>query len=192
MLLIICRSVCSFKNIHNPFPTLSSFGKSQANLLNVGLSQHHFTARVLYSSVNENMNNQNQTNVLGGALNPCSMDPITGFYRTGFCACGPGDYGVHSVCASLTAEFLEYTKSQGNDLSTPRPEFGFPGLKPGDRWCLCASRWKEAMEAGCAPNVILEATNSLTTEIVPLEILEQYALSAPQTESSGEQSHDEL
>ncbi|CAM9621841.1 unnamed protein product, partial [Heterosigma akashiwo] len=101
------------------------------------LFPQRLVARYLVNDVMED-----QTNLLGGALRPCSTAPMTGFYRNGYCACGPGDYGVHSVCASLTEEFLAYTKGRGNDLSTPRPEFGFPGLKPGDRWCLCASRWK--------------------------------------------------
>ena len=98
-------------------------------------------------------------NVVGGRLETCSMDPITGFTRSGCCETGPGDTDSHTVCAVVTAEFLEFSRAQGNDLSTPRPEYHFRGLKPGDRWCLCAPRWQEALEAGHAPNVVLEATH---------------------------------
>jgi uncharacterized protein (DUF2237 family) len=97
-------------------------------------------------------------NVLGGPLGLCSSQPVTGFLRNGCCETTPEDVGSHTVCAVMTAEFLEYSKSVGNDLSTPRPEFGFPGLKPGDRWCLCAPRWQEALEANAAPRVVLRAT----------------------------------
>lgn len=110
-------------------------------------------------------------NVLGGALVPCSMTPLTGFYRDGCCRTGPGDLGVHTVCVEVTAAFLAFSKDRGNDLTTPNPEFRFPGLKPGDRWCLCASRWQEAFQAGCAPRVILEATHMATLEFVSLEDL---------------------
>ena len=98
-------------------------------------------------------------NVLGGKLESCSTDPMTGFTRTGCCDTGPGDVGSHTVCAVMTAEFLAHSRQRGNDLSTPRPEYGFPGLRPGDQWCLCAPRWQEALEAGCAPRVVLKATN---------------------------------
>jgi hypothetical protein len=101
-----------------------------------------------------------QRNVLGSPLNPCSMNPMTGWYRDGYCRTDENDQGSHTVCSELTITFLEYTKSLGNDLSNPRPEFGFPGLRPGDRWCLCAGRWREAMRAGVAPPVVLEATHS--------------------------------
>ena len=114
-------------------------------------------------------------NVLGEALADCSHDPVTGFYRTGCCETGPEDRGVHTVCAEMTAEFLEFTRTRGNDLSTPRPEFGFPGLKPGDGWCLCAARWLEAYEAGAAPKVRLAATHAATLNIVPIEALKAYA-----------------
>ena len=97
-------------------------------------------------------------NVLGGPLALCSADPVTGFYRNGCCETGPEDLGSHTVCAVMTADFLEFSAAAGNDLSTPRPEFGFPGLRPGDRWCLCAPRWAEALAAGAAPRVVLEAT----------------------------------
>ncbi len=98
-------------------------------------------------------------NVLGGALQSCSTDPLTGFTRTGCCETGPADAGSHTVCAVVTQDFLAFSQAQGNDLSTPRPEYGFPGLRPGDRWCLCAPRWAEALRAGCAPCVVLEATH---------------------------------
>lgn len=103
-------------------------------------------------------------NVLGGELEPCSMDPLTGFYRDGCCNTGAGDTGVHTVCVVLTEDFLEFSKSRGNDLSTPRPEWGFAGLHPGDRWCLCAPRWQEAADANVAPQVVLAATHELTVE----------------------------
>ena len=98
-------------------------------------------------------------NVLGGRLEPCSTQPLTGFTRNGCCDTGPDDVGSHTVCAVVTAEFLAFSRTRGNDLSTPRPEYGFPGLQPGDRWCLCAPRWQEALEANCAPRVVLAATN---------------------------------
>lgn len=115
-------------------------------------------------------------NVLGEPMRACCNDPVTGFYRDGFCHTGPEDFGRHTVCARVTAEFLEYSKSRGNDLSTPRPEFGFPGLKPGDQWCLCAARWQEAFEAGKAPRVALMATHVSTLEIVDLKDLKAHAL----------------
>lgn len=114
-------------------------------------------------------------NVLGGELIPCSLDPVTGFYRNGCCETGPHDLGLHTVCAVMTEEFLAFSKSTGNDLSTPRPEFAFRGLKPGDRWCLCAGRWREALDAGMAPQVILEATHEETLAIVSLGVLKDYA-----------------
>lgn len=115
------------------------------------------------------------TNVVGGKLETCCTSPITGYYRDGKCNTGGGDFGAHTVCAQLTEEFLQFTKSKGNDLSTPVPEFNFPGLKPGDCWCLCASRWKEAMDAGVAPPVVLAATHALTLEYVSLDELKQHA-----------------
>ncbi|TAL32883.1 DUF2237 family protein [Phenylobacterium sp.] len=117
-------------------------------------------------------------NVLGEELVPCSLDPVTGFFRNGCCETGPHDVGMHTVCAVMTAEFLSYSKSVGNDLSTPRPDLGFDGLKPGDRWCLCAPRWKEALDAGAAPQVVLEATHEETLAIVPLGVLKDYAAQA--------------
>jgi len=115
-------------------------------------------------------------NVLGGALLMCSHEPVTGFYRDGCCNFGPEDHGVHSVCAVMTEEFLAFSKARGNDLSTPRPEFDFPGLQPGQRWCLCAARWLEAFKAGKAPRVSLNSTNQAALEIVPLEALKQHAV----------------
>jgi uncharacterized protein len=112
-------------------------------------------------------------NVLGGDLEPCSVDPLTGFYRDGCCNTGAEDLGVHTVCARVTQEFLEFSKARGNDLSTPRP--GFLGLQPGDRWCLCASRWLEALEEGMAPDVVLEATHAASLEWVSLEDLRRHA-----------------
>jgi uncharacterized protein (DUF2237 family) len=114
-------------------------------------------------------------NVLGGALQPCSHQPPTGFYRDGCCNTGREDVGLHTVCVVMTAGFLAFSKAQGNDLSTPMPQYGFAGLKPGDRWCLCASRWKEALDAGAAPQVVLEATHAVTLHVVPLAELKKYA-----------------
>ena len=114
-------------------------------------------------------------NVLGGELEPCGFDPVTGFYRDGTCRTGGQDIGVHAVCAVMTEEFLAFSASVGNDLSTPRPEWGFPGLEAGDRWCLCASRWQEALEAGVAPAVVLEATHALALEFSSLDDLRAHA-----------------
>ena len=116
-------------------------------------------------------------NVLGGELKPCSGDPLTGFYRNGCCETGPHDLGLHTVCAVMTEAFLIYSQSVGNDLSTPVPEADFPGLRPGDRWCLCAPRWKEALDAGMAPPIVLECTHEETLAIVPLGVLKDYAYS---------------
>jgi len=116
------------------------------------------------------------SNVLGGPLGTCCTSPMTGFYRDGYCNTGAGDYGAHIVCAQMTEEFLAFTKAQGNDLSTPVPAFQFPGLKPGDRWCLCASRWKEALDAGVAPPVVLESTHASALEYISLKELKQYAV----------------
>ncbi|NDW45050.1 DUF2237 family protein [Ruegeria sp. PrR005] len=115
-------------------------------------------------------------NVLGGALASCSTDPVTGFFRDGYCNTCTQDQGSHTVCAVMTAEFLAYSKYVGNDLSTPRPEFGFAGLKPGDRWCLCAARFMQAADEGCGPQVHLEATHRRALEVVPLEVLERHAV----------------
>lgn len=115
-------------------------------------------------------------NVLGGKLEPCSTRPLTGFYRNGCCDTGPEDRGSHTVCAVMTAEFLALSKYLGNDLSTPRPEFGFPGLKPGDRWCLCAARFLQAHDEGAAPQVRLQATHARALDVVPLAVLQANAL----------------
>jgi len=115
-------------------------------------------------------------NVLGEPLQMCSTDPMTGFFRNGACDTCAEDQGSHTVCAVLTAEFLAYSKYVGNDLSTPRPEFGFPGLNPGDGWCLCASRFLQAYDEGCAPQVNIAATHQRALEIVPIEILQEHAL----------------
>jgi uncharacterized protein (DUF2237 family) len=115
-------------------------------------------------------------NVLGQELLPCSKNPVTGFFRNGCCETGPDDLGLHTVCAVMTAEFLAYSKAHGNDLSTPQPEFHFAGLKPGDRWCLCAPRWKEALDDGQAPPVVLDSTHEETLAIVTLDVLKQYAV----------------
>ena len=112
-----------------------------------------------------------QQSVLEQPLKPCGTAPITGFFRDGFCHTNDQDRGIHVVCAELTTEFLSYTKLQGNDLSTPKPQYNFPGLKPGDHWCLCAARWKQAHQAGVAPNVVLDATHTKTLQIVPLSDL---------------------
>jgi uncharacterized protein (DUF2237 family) len=114
-------------------------------------------------------------NIFGKPLIPCSTDPMTGFFRNGACDTCAQDRGSHTVCAVMTAEFLAFSKYVGNDLSTPRPEFGFPGLKPGDHWCLCASRFLQAHEEGCAPEVNLSATHARALDIVPLEVLETHA-----------------
>ncbi len=115
-------------------------------------------------------------NVLGTELKSCCYDPMTGFYRDGFCQTGPIDFGTHVICARMTEAFLKYTKGRGNDLSTPMPMYQFPGLKPGDQWCLCASRWKEAMLAGYAPPIILESTHERALAIVAIEDLKKYAI----------------
>jgi uncharacterized protein (DUF2237 family) len=115
-------------------------------------------------------------NVFGEPIEPCCVDPLTGFYRDGCCNTGPDDAGSHTVCVQVTTRFLQFSKSRGNDLSTPMPEFGFPGLQPGDRWCLCAARWQEAFDAGMAPRVILTATHASALEIVALEDLKKFAV----------------
>ncbi len=117
-----------------------------------------------------------QLNVLGNDLKICGRDPVTGFFRTGSCETDSKDRGVHSVCATLTQDFLDYSRSQGNDLITPVPELGFQGLKAGQKWCLCAGRWLEAERAGKAPPIDLEATHARTLDIIPLEVLKKYQL----------------
>ncbi|GHA43262.1 hypothetical protein GCM10008927_04870 [Amylibacter ulvae] len=115
-------------------------------------------------------------NVLGEPLKPCSLDPLTGFFRDGCCNTGPQDSGRHTVCIQVTAEFLAFSKQNGNDLSTPRPEFGFDGLTPGDRWCLCADRWAQADAFNAAPHVLLECTHINTLETIPFAVLRAHAL----------------
>lgn len=115
------------------------------------------------------------TNVLGGKLEHCCLSPVTGFHRDGFCRTGPGDHGLHTVCSEVTTEFLEFTRLDGNDLGTAVPDAGFPGLKPGDRWCLCVNRWKDALAAGCAPPVVLAAVHESALEFVDLADLQAHA-----------------
>ena len=123
----------------------------------------------------DNMPSRDAFNVLGGALQACSYDPLTGWMRTGCCEADPGDLGRHHVCVKVTAEFLKFSSMRGNDLSTPRPEYRFAGLKPGDRWCLCAFRWREAWEAGAAPPVVLAATHMAALDVIPLDALQLHA-----------------
>lgn len=125
--------------------------------------------------MDESYEKEPDKNVFGEPLIPCSLDPLTGFFRGGCCSTGQTDYGTHTVCAIVTKEFLEFSRKQGNDLITPRPEYLFPGLKPGDKWCLCVLRWKEAYEAGVAPQVVLEATHERSLDFVSLEVLVQFA-----------------
>ena len=115
-------------------------------------------------------------NVLGGMLENCSMSPRTGFYRDGCCNTGPEDLGLHVVCTRVTREFLAFARRQGNDLVTPAPEYGFPGLKPGDRWCVCAATWRQAYEAGVASPVVLAATHEETLAVIPLDVLRELAV----------------
>ena len=117
-----------------------------------------------------------QRNVLGGLLEPCGFDPVTGFFRDGCCNTAPQDFGSHTVCAVMTVEFLAFSKARGNDLSTPVPQYGFAGLKPGDRWCLCAPRWREALDAGCAPRVVLGATHEASLEFASLADFKKHAI----------------
>jgi uncharacterized protein (DUF2237 family) len=119
---------------------------------------------------------QQQLNVLGLPIELCCLDPVTGFYRDGHCHTGPHDHGRHTVCAEMTSEFLDFSVAAGNDLVTPMPQYDFPGLQAGDRWCLCAMRWHQAHEAGQAPRLYLRATHMKTLEIIPLAVLKQFAL----------------
>jgi len=120
-------------------------------------------------------------NVLGEELETCGTEPLTGFYRDGCCNTGNDDHGIHTVCARVTAGFLHFSRRKGNDLMTPSPAAGFPGLKPGDHWCLCAARWLEAHKAGHAPGVLLRATHEETLAVIPYDVLAQYALDKPTT-----------
>ncbi len=121
------------------------------------------------------MDIEKEKNLLGGKLENCSTDPVTGFHRTGKCQTGPQDHGCHAICVMVTEKFLEFSKASGNDLSTPAPQYLFPGLKEGDRWCLCALRWKEAYEAGAAPMIVLEATSEAALAHVSRSVLEEFA-----------------
>jgi uncharacterized protein (DUF2237 family) len=125
-----------------------------------------------------------ELNVLGGPLEPCGTDPMTGFFRDGCCNTGPEDVGSHTVCAVVTKEFLDHQRGVGNDLSTARPEFGFPGLNPGDRWCVVAARWLQAARAGTAAPVVLASTNRRAIEVIPLELLQSHAVDVPADPSS--------
>ena len=125
-----------------------------------------------------------ERNVLGGELESCGTEPLTGFYRDGYCSCGPEDVGLHSVCTVVTEDFLRHQLTVGNDLSTPRPEYGFVGLAPGDRWCVVATRWLEAYQDGLAPPVVLASTNARTLELVPLGHLQEHAVDVPGDPSS--------
>ena len=119
---------------------------------------------------------EKQENVFGEEIESCCQNPITGFFRDGFCHTDERDEGIHTICVSMTEDFLEFSKSRGNDLSTPRPEFNFPGVKEGDSWCLCAERWAEAYELDKAPNLYINKTNIRTLDVVPLELLKKFAL----------------
>lgn len=125
-----------------------------------------------------------ERNVLGGDLVECSADPVTGFYRDGHCTAGPEDRGTHTICAVVTADFLEHQRSVGNDLVTPRPEWRFPGLMPGDRWCVVAGRWLESQRAGFPAPVVLAATHERALDVVPLQLLQSYAADVPDDPSS--------
>jgi uncharacterized protein (DUF2237 family) len=132
-----------------------------------------------------------ERNVLGGPLEPCGTDPMTGFTRDGSCRSGPDDLGSHTVCAVVSAEFLEFQRRLGNDLSTPRPEYDFPGLRPGDRWCVVAVRWLQSFQAGAPTGVVLAATNVKALDVVPLDALRAHAVDVPDDLSSlGEQPSD--
>ncbi len=130
------------------------------------------------------MTEPGERNVLGGELEPCGIEPLTGFFRDGSCRSGPEDLGSHTVCAVMSTEFLALQRELGNDLSTPRPEYGFPGLRPGDRWCVVAVRWLQAYRAGAAAGVVLAATNARALEVVPLSALRQHAVDVPDDASS--------
>ena len=122
------------------------------------------------------MSEEEQLNIFNEPLEACSFDPVTGFFRSGCCETSEQDTGSHTVCAIMTEEFLKFSKSKGNDLSTPVPAFDFPGLNSGDRWCLCAARWLEAYEAGSAPSIIARATHRRALEIIPMEVIKEFAL----------------
>jgi uncharacterized protein len=129
---------------------------------------------------------EERRNVLGAPLEPCGTEPLTGFYRDGTCRSGPEDLGRHTVCAVVSADFLAFQRAVGNDLSTPRPEYAFPGLRPGDRWCVVAARWLQAYQAGAATGVVLAATDARALEVIPLEALRQHAVDVPDDASGLE------
>lgn len=129
------------------------------------------------------MSKKDDINVLGGKLETCSMNPLTGFFRDGCCRTDENDHGSHTVCCVVTAAFLRFSFAKGNDLTTPRPEYRFPGLKPGDRWCVCAARWLEAFRAGAAPLVVMEATHVRALDIVPLDALQKHVYVEGQSEA---------
>lgn len=134
--------------------------------------------------MSESPSPSDERNVLGGVLEPCGTDPMTGFFRDGNCSCGPQDVGVHAVCAVMTEEFLAHQKAVGNDLSTPHPEWQFPGLHPGDRWCVVAARWLQAHRDGVAAPVVLASTNELSLRLIPLEALREHAVDVPDDPSA--------
>ncbi len=136
----------------------------------------YFCGSILLNTPTMHTEKETDRNVFGEKLLTCSTDPLTGYFRDGCCSTGPTDHGTHTVCAVVTDEFLAFSKSKGNDLTTPIPAYRFPGLKAGDKWCLCASRWVEAWKAGVAPYVVLEATHERTLDFVPLEELVKYAV----------------
>ena len=156
--------------------TASAAQDNAGRLVRKKVERFVFTRVILwYFPFMDNHRDERQVNVLGGALFPCSTAPMTGFFRDGRCRTCEQDTGSHTVCAEMTEAFLAFSSERGNDLITPRPEWGFPGLKPGDRWCLCAARWKEAYDAGCAPPVILRATHVRALEVLNLEQLREHA-----------------
>ena len=131
---------------------------------------------ISFDGLHDSSRVQQNRNLLGETLIPCSSEPLTGFFRDGLCRTCSDDTGSHTVCAVMTEAFLQFTVTAGNDLVTPRPEFNFPGLVPGDRWCICAARWLEAMRAGCGPPVVLEATSEKALEVIPFELLQQHSV----------------
>ena len=131
---------------------------------------------ISFDGLHDSSRVQQNRNLLGETLIPCSTEPLTGFFRDGLCRKCSDDTGSHTVCAVMTEAFLQFTVTAGNDLVTPRPEFNFPGLVPGDRWCICAARWLEAMRAGCGPPVVLEATSEKALEVIPFELLQQHSV----------------
>ena len=131
---------------------------------------------ISFDGLHDSSRVQQNRNLLGETLIPCSTEPLTGFFRDGLCRTCSDDTCSHTVCAVMTEAFLQFTVTAGNDLVTPRPEFNFPGLVPGDRWCICAARWLEAMRAGCGPPVVLEATSEKALEVIPFELLQQHSV----------------